>query len=321
MDRTERLYKIDAMLNRKPFVHVQEFLDELEVSLATFKRDLEYMRSRLHAPIEYDAASNGYHFATRSVGNKYALPGLWFNAEEVYALLTMQHLLRSLGPGLLTPHVEPLLSRLKLLLDNEGFSMESVEKRIKIFNPTARVSQSEHFQPIAMAVVKQQRLVIGHHNRQRNETLEREVSPARLTFYKGTWYLDGYCHVRQAVRSFGLDAIVSVRMTTDKAKAVSSKDIAKHLDAGYGIFAGDELEVAELEFAAEVAQWVSKEAWHPEQVGTNLENGRYLLRVPYSQPDELAMDVMRYLPHVTVNGPKSLKEYVRKRVTDGLQAL
>ena len=38
------------------------FLDELEVSLATFKRDLEYMRDRLNEPIAWDADAGGYRY-------------------------------------------------------------------------------------------------------------------------------------------------------------------------------------------------------------------------------------------------------------------
>ncbi len=54
MDRTERFYKIDRLLRHNRVVSLETFLDELSVSRATFKRDLEYLRDRLNAPIEYD---------------------------------------------------------------------------------------------------------------------------------------------------------------------------------------------------------------------------------------------------------------------------
>lgn len=49
MDRTERFYKIDHLIRERGIVPVQDFLRELEVSLATFKRDIEYM-SRHYEP-------------------------------------------------------------------------------------------------------------------------------------------------------------------------------------------------------------------------------------------------------------------------------
>ena len=114
MDRTERFYKIDQLLQtRRPVVPVRVFLDELGISLATFKRDLEYMRERLNAPIVWDRDAGAYHFdeETAAKGPKYELPGLWFSPREAQALLTMHHLLVSLGPSLLGGHLEPIKSR------------------------------------------------------------------------------------------------------------------------------------------------------------------------------------------------------------------
>ena len=51
MDRSERFYRIDQLLNERGVVTREAFLEELEVSLATFKRDLEYMRDRYNAPV------------------------------------------------------------------------------------------------------------------------------------------------------------------------------------------------------------------------------------------------------------------------------
>ena len=51
MDRTERFYKIERMLRNRDVVPIQDFLNELGVSVATFKRDIEYLRERLNAPI------------------------------------------------------------------------------------------------------------------------------------------------------------------------------------------------------------------------------------------------------------------------------
>lgn len=193
MDRTERLYRIDRMLNDRKVVPVTAFLEELEVSLATFKRDLEYLRERLNAPVVWDRDAGGYRFDKQGVGDAYELPGLWFSASEIHALLTMQQLLCSLGPGLLTPHVEPLLARLRMLLDRDDMPADAVEKRIRIQKLNARAYEPEHFAPIATAVLQRRRIVIDHHNRKRNETIRREVSPQRLNYYRENWYLEAWC--------------------------------------------------------------------------------------------------------------------------------
>ena len=58
MTRALRVHQIDQMLHNRGRVELQVFLDELEVSLATFKRDLEFMRFQLNAPIIYDRELN-----------------------------------------------------------------------------------------------------------------------------------------------------------------------------------------------------------------------------------------------------------------------
>ena len=89
MNRLERFYKIEQILNEQTVVSRETFLETLEVSLATFKRDLEYMRDRFHAPVVWDRDAGGYRFEnSKSVGRRYELPGLWFDEKEAHALLT-----------------------------------------------------------------------------------------------------------------------------------------------------------------------------------------------------------------------------------------
>ena len=64
MNRTERFYRIEQLLHERQVVHVNTFLEELGVSLATFKRDLDYLRDRFHVPIQWDAKARGYRLQT-----------------------------------------------------------------------------------------------------------------------------------------------------------------------------------------------------------------------------------------------------------------
>lgn len=321
MDRTERLYKIDRMLNDRKVVPITEFLEELEVSLATFKRDLEYLRDRFNAPVVWDRDAGGYRFDKHGVGDTYELPGLWFSATEIHALLTMQQLLSSLGPGLLTPHVEPLLTRLRMLLDREDMPADAVEKRIRIQKVNARAYEPEHFGPIATAVLQRRRIVIDHHNRNRNEVIRREVSPQRLNYYRENWYLDGWCHLRNELRSFGLDAIKGVWLGTESAQEVPDEELAAVLDSGYGIFSGKDVQWAELEFSPSRAQWVSKECWHPQQEAHFTADGSYRLKLPFSNPTELIMDILHHLPEVKVLSPQALRLKVKESLEKALECI
>ena len=133
MSINERVYQIDNLLHERRSITFQELLSRLEVSPATLKRDLAYMRDRLNAPIIFDKELAGYRLGEQGVGAQYELPGLWFTAEEIHALLTMQHLLSNLDTGgLLGPHIKPLLSRLTVLLGTADDAVDQVQKRIRV---------------------------------------------------------------------------------------------------------------------------------------------------------------------------------------------
>ncbi len=317
MDRTERFYKIDQLLNDQTVVPLGAFLGDLGVSLATFKRDLEYMRERLNAPIQWDRDSGGYRYSQPDpLAPTFALPGLWFNAGEVHALLTMQQLLSNLEPGLLAGHIRPLQARLNALLESQDHSAAEVETRIRIVHAARRQVTHKYFEIVASATLRRKRLKIHHYNRQTGEETERVISPQQLVYYRDNWYVDSWCQLRNGIRSFSIDAITNAEMLNEKAKEVSKLKLKEVLESGYGIFSGKAVIWAKLRFSPERARWVANEQWHPQQKGKFEADGSYLLEIPYSDNRELVMDILRHGAEVEVIAPQKL----RKRVGQELKA-
>jgi predicted DNA-binding transcriptional regulator YafY len=315
VSQTERIYQIDQLLHERGVVPRAVFLEELEISLATLKRDLDYMRERLMAPIIWDSEKRGYRFSEDEGAKKrFSLPGVWFNASEIHALLTMQHLLSTLQPGILAPHIQPLLVRLRALLEEGDHSVAEIQHRVRILGMAARNVPHRHFEVIGSALVKRKRLDLRHYNRQRDEITEREVSPQRLVYYRDNWYLDAWCHLRNGLRCFAVDAIRSATILEKAARNVANKNLDEVLGSSYGIFAGKRVAWAKLKFTPERARWVASENWHPNQKSRFDEDGSYLLEIPYSDDRELLMDILKYGGDVKVVSPPSL----RRRVTDEL---
>jgi len=312
MDRTERFYLIERLLQTRKVVTRDQFLEALGVSLATLKRDLEYLRSRLRAPITWNAEKQGYEMAPREgAGQRFELPGLWFNESEAYALLTMQQLVSDLQPGLLAAHVAPLKARLTMLLEEGEVAAAEVNRRIRVVRQSARRMPEGVFEVVAAAVLRRRRLRMTYRGRGSGERTERVVSPQRLLHYRDNWYLDAWCHVRDDLRRFAIDAIEHPEMIGERAKAVDLKAIERTLGSGYGIFSGEANAWASLRFTPERARWVAHEVWHPAQRARFDADGSYLLEVPYADARELVMDVLKYGGDVEVLGPPALRERVR----------
>ena len=315
MDRTERFYKIDQLLHDRRTVPMATLIEELGVSKATVKRDLEYMRDRLNAPITWDRSQRGYTFDPSQPGaEKYALPGLWFSDQEIFALLTMYELLSNLGNGLLTPHVKPLLSRLTALLGSQEDSADEIRKRIRILQMAYRTGRPENFEVVASATIRRKRLQISYRARYSDENTEREVSPQRLVHYRDNWYLDGWCHLRKGLRSFSIDRISKAEILAQKSRNIADKTLHEELASSYGIFSGKADKLAVLRFSPKQARWVASENWHPTQVGRFENDGSYVLEFPYHNDGELVMDILKYGPDVEVILPTSLRNRVKRRL-------
>ena len=319
MDRTERFHKIDQLLRQRRATPLAVMMEALDVSRATVKRDIEYMRDRLGAPIVWDRGLRGYRYdEDADEAGSFSLPGLWFNASEVHALLTMDHLLANQQPGLLGPHIEPLRRRVHALLEQGDHSLEEVENRIRISRLARRDVDPQVFEVIATALLQRQRLRLHHYNRATDEVVEREVSPQRLLYYRDNWYLDAWCHLRKGLRSFAVDAIRQVEAMDEPAKDLSEEELDAACRAGYGIFSGRDVHRAILRFAPGRARWVASETWHGAQQGHYDEEGYYVLEVPYSMDTELIMDILRHGPEVEVIAPPELRKKVEAQLRQAL---
>ena len=331
MSKTARLYKIEMMIRQRGSVSFAELIDALEVSPATLKRDLDYLRAQLGAPIDYDRDSRGYRFAgvagpsggaaaVAGGGPRHELPGLWFSERELYSLLMAHQLLSGLdADGMLSRHLQPLLDRIHELLGPGGDAdSKSLMKRVKIISALRRPVPPQHFERMGEALMRRRRLHMRYLTRARNEVGEREVSPQRLVHYRNTWYLDAWCHSRERLLRFALDAVQEASVLDSRAKDVAMRQVQAEMDTGYGIFAGGTRQVAVLRFSPQAAPWISREEWHPEQQGRFLDDGSWQLSLPYMDETELVMDLLRQGEQVQVLAPDSLRQAVQRRLAAAL---
>ncbi len=318
--QTDRIVKIESLLRRHSRVNFQTLLRELEVSAATVKRDLAFLRDRLGCPIVYDRAEDTYRLdASAQVGERQEIPGLWFSGKELHALLTAHQLLSGLDPnGALNRHVGPLLDRIHQLVGQSERDKIDVMQRIRVVNAVQRPVEAPCFESVCSALLGRQRLAFSYFTRSRQVASSRMVSPQRLIHYRSTWYLDAWCHTHNALRRFALDAMDDVQVRDEPAKEVGIGTVAKALDGGYGIYAGSQVQWARLLFSPRAAQWVSREHWHPDQKLTSLPDGSVEMRLPFVDMTELRMDILRHGPEVKVLEPQALRDEVCRQFREAL---
>jgi predicted DNA-binding transcriptional regulator YafY len=312
MSEIDRLYSYRTLLTGRRAVPRDEILNKLEISPATFKRDLAKLRDRLNIPVVFDRDLGGYRLDTTDARQE--LPGLWFSQDEVLALLTIQNMLEQLEPGLLGPKLKPLQKRLDEMLTGQGMNSETLSQRVRLVHAGKRNLKLKCFEQIAHSTLHRKQINIHHFNRQSGTTVERIISPQQLVHYRDNWYVDAWCHLRKEVRSFAVDAITDCEQLTQDAKELDSEQLRKSMQSGYGIFGGAIKGWAKLKFTPERARWVQHEEWHPEQIGKTQSDGSYVLELPYSDERELIGDLLKYGSSLEVISPKELRAKVKNEI-------
>jgi proteasome accessory factor C len=312
MDRFDRIFELHKILsNRRMPISRNDLEYKLECSAATAKRVIADMRYFLGAPIKFNRQQNGYYYDTNETP-LYELPGLWFSAEEIFALLTTQQLLSKLQPGILEPHLAPLRKRLNELLQNQRIAITEIDKNIRILQMAPRLIDVDIFRKIADALFRKKRVKMLYSGRERDAITERWVSPQRLVYYRSNWYLDGWCHMRNNLRSFSLDRI-EIIYTGEQAKVISEKKLNEHYGSAYGIFAGKPKYKAVIRFSSSAARWVADEHWHSQQKSRAVPGG-WEITIPYNDPRELIMDILKYGADAEVIKPKHLRETIKQKL-------
>ena len=316
MSDSARLYAYKALFEAKRLVTRADMMEVAEVSLATFKRDIAKLRDQMGMPILFDKDRAGSYLDRNNLSTE--MPGLWFNPEELVALLTIQRLIEQLEPGLVGLKLRPLQKKLTDLLEAKGLGEAEIAKRVRMTFAGKRQLELKAFEQVALATISRKQIKVTHLNRERAERVERTISPQELVHYRDNWYIDAWCHLRNGIRSFGLDAIEDVQILESAAKEVDTAELRRITQGSYGIFAGQATAWAVLRFTKHRAQWVEGEQWHPEQLATREPDGSYLLKVPYSDDRELLGDILRFGADVQVLEPKELRAKVQKTLLEAV---
>ncbi|MBI3045727.1 MAG: YafY family transcriptional regulator [Betaproteobacteria bacterium] len=310
MERFHRYYRLHRILSSRRLPVSRAVLErELECTRATVMRVIEELRN-YGAPVEYLREANGYRYTP---GKAFELPGIWFSPSELEALLVAQNWLEHAEPGLLGETLAPLKQKLAAIFKLEHLGRGELVRRVRILRMAGR-GTGRYFNLIADALTRRKRLYMAYRSRSRDEASEREVSPQRLVHYRDNWYLDAWCHLRKGLRSFAVERIHEAQPRARVAINVAERNLDDHFATAYGIFAGTPDKTAVLRFTPKCARWVADEEWHPRQQSCFLPDGSYELRIPYGDPRELVMDILKHGPDVEVLAPPALRKLLRERL-------
>ncbi len=309
------LYKL-LKQSRYP-VSLKTLEEKMQLSRASIERYLRELRDTHMLTITYDRKQRGYKIE-HDPETELELPSHLFTTQEVNALLLIEQIVNDLEPGFLKEDTESLkqhLASIRKKFAGNGFkNMDS--KRIRMINIGKRKGNIKHLTQATQAVLQGKQIRIRYDSRSgaKPESSCRLLSPQRLTHYRDNWYLDAWCHGKQALRTFALDRIMALHVLKQRAKKMSQKELDAYYTQTFGIFGGEVKNTAVLKFTPHRAQWVAEETWHQKQKGTWLEDGSYQLEIPYGNDLELIGDILKYGDQVEVMAPQALRDKIIRKI-------
>jgi predicted DNA-binding transcriptional regulator YafY len=298
-------------------------MERMECSESTARRALHSYRDDFGAPLAFDRSRGGWYLSGPAPDPADEVPGLWFTTTELHALLAARELLRQIQPGLIAAQTAPIAERIERLLAQRGITPADIATRISLQTPGTRPCNGETFATLAQALFERRRLRIHYDPRGRNAEPDepaRDISPHRLTWQRTNWFLDAWCHRAKDLRRFAIERIQTAQLLTDQAMELDPDSTAARLDSAYGSFTGTPTQTATLRFTPARARWVAEEHWHPDQQSSWLPDGRWQLTLPYANPEELLMEILKYGADCEVVAPAALREAVVGRLREALGA-
>src|SRR5512143_562744 len=223
---TTRVLAVLALLQAHGRMSGAELAQRLEVNIRTLRRYI-IMLQDLGIPIGAERGRNGAYVLSPG----FRLPPMMFTNEEALALTVGLISARRLNLADTDRAIESALAKLERVmpLDLKSRVRALTETITLDMNPASSTPPSETVLSIMSSAAQlQQRVYIRYHPSQGEET-ERDFDPYGLTYYLQRWYVVGYCHLRQDLRSFRLDRIVHVKEVNEHFDRPAGFDPLAHV--------------------------------------------------------------------------------------------
>jgi proteasome accessory factor B len=283
---------------------------DVEVTIKTIQRDLDFMRDRLRLPIAFDPLRGGYHF-TQPVTN---FPMVELTEAELISVFVGQ---KALAQYKGTPFEAPLRSALEKLTSQLSgrltLSWGDLDTLVSFKSFEISPVDLTTFQTVSDAVRRSVELTFDYRKLDAAAFSRRRIQPYHLACVLDQWYVIGFCLKRKALRTFVLARMKGARPATATFTRPAGFSIDKHLKDSFGVFTAKGSHDVRLRFNRFAGQLVRERIWHPSQKIQELADGGLELSLQLSSLHEIEPWVLSWAEHVQVLGPAELKKRIRAR--------
>jgi len=315
-EQFSRLILLLQLLEREPWTWDAAGLEQkFDVSRATIERDIAVLRQ---------------WGQVRRKNGKFGLAEMKFlptsfSPPEALALRLAGTAFESQAGAVYKDALASALRKIDLALPRRtALEIKKTGERVSVRLPVVRDFAARTYHDLQEATLHHHPVDITYRSRTRAEPTKRRVDPYGLTYKIGAWYLVGWCHLRQGIRTFALDRIRWLRIAEEaRFQYPADFDLAEWLAKGWQLQAGGEPTEVVIRFDPEIADWIAGGQWHPAQRLEKQPDGTLLFKVTVSGYEEMLYWALSFGAQAEVLEPAPLRAAVAEaalRMTARYQA-
>jgi len=313
----ERMYAILRAIRDKPYLNASTFVKRFEVNRRTILRDIDYLRDRMHLPIEYDPKKRGYYLSEPIGG----MPLLEVRESDLLWLFVGQHLLQQAGTDELAAQVRESFQRISALLgDTVSVQWERLSDLLSSKVSGLGAAEIKTFHAISEGLSRHLELRFDYRKTAGSPVERRHVRPLHSAFVNGQWYLFSHDLKREATRSFVFSRMSKVTVTEKSFDPAGLPGIPELLESGFGVkWSDQEAVTVRLRVSSEIAHLIGERTWHASQKITRRKDGSLMLQLKVNTFRELTNWICSWGPLMEVLEPQELRETVAKTLREAAE--
>ncbi|RRJ65961.1 YafY family transcriptional regulator [Paenibacillus oralis] len=202
MPKADNMLAVLWLLKSRGRVTAHQLAEELEVHVRTIYRCIDALCVS-GVPIVSETGRDGGYY----IPDRVKLEPLFFDAEEQKALVHAAAFAREAGYPFESA-LDRALSKIKRYATPDQLErLERHETRLEVIQQPSTASRIPVLTELELCIERQFSLEIIYRTGYDGSRTKRLMDPYGLVHWKGKWYVVGYCHLREEIRSFRVDRI------------------------------------------------------------------------------------------------------------------
>lgn len=309
--RTLRIVRIDEFIRTGSYPSVQKLMKEFETSRSTIMRDLEFLRSRYDAPIEFSKERKGYYYTDPS----FFIKSVMLTEGELFTISTIMPLLEQYRNTPIESSFRNIIRKLSGMLPSQiQIDSSFLSNDIQFISDPLPEIDSNVFNTIFEAIKRKCSVRFRYRSLSRTEYSSRTIDPYKVICQKGNWYTAGYNHDHGEFRVYALSRMKDIKILEPFEFDPEYEDKI-HIDESFGVWNNsEEPKKIEILFASTINTLILERTWHSGQECHQNEDGTVYLTFESNQMQETLYWILHFGSDATVLNPPELKEMVRKEL-------